>query len=117
MQTKNKFGKKWWILLIIIIALFLWFIPHLVAYGDTIVENPIKAMTVTELINILLDWALKLSIPISAGAIVYAGFLYTTSGGDSSTIKKAKDVLTYAIVGLILIILARSAGSIIQSMF
>lgn len=116
MQNKSKFKQKWWILLIIIIALFLWFIPYLAAYG-LIVDNPIKAATVTELINILLNWALQISVPIAAGAIVYAGFLYTTSGGDQKITGKAKDVLTYAVVGLILIILAKSVGSIIQSMF
>lgn len=116
MPNKKSFSKKAWIILLIVTGLFLWFIPYLAAHG-LIVDNPIGASTVTELINVLLDWALKLSIPIATGAIVYAGFLYTTSGGDTKVTGKAKDVLTYAIVGLILIILAKSIGLIVKDFF
>jgi type IV secretory pathway VirB2 component (pilin) len=38
--------------------------------------------------------------------IIVAGFMYTTSGGDSSRIKKAKDAILYSLIGLILVALA-----------
>lgn len=40
--------------------------------------------------------------------IVYAGFLYVTSGGDSGKVKTAKDIILYSAVGLVVIVMARS---------
>ena len=39
--------------------------------------------------------------------IIYAGFLYITSGGDSGKITKAKNALIYAIIGLFIASLAQ----------
>lgn len=38
--------------------------------------------------------------------IIVGGFQYVLSGGDASGIKKAKETITYAIVGLIVTLLA-----------
>lgn len=38
--------------------------------------------------------------------LVVAGILYATSDGDSSKIKRAKDAILYAIVGLVFIMMA-----------
>ena len=38
--------------------------------------------------------------------IVIGGVRYTTSGGESSNIKAAKDTILYAVVGLVVIIMA-----------
>ena len=38
--------------------------------------------------------------------IIYGGIKYTMSGGDSAKVKSAKDTIMYAVVGLIVAILA-----------
>ena len=38
--------------------------------------------------------------------IIVGGIRYTTSNGDASKIKSAKDTITYAIVGLVVVIMA-----------
>ena len=38
--------------------------------------------------------------------IIYGGFMYTTSAGDSSKIKKAKDTIMYGVIGLVIALLA-----------
>jgi hypothetical protein len=38
--------------------------------------------------------------------IIVGGIRYTTSNGDSGRIKAAKDTITYAVVGLVVAILA-----------
>jgi hypothetical protein len=38
--------------------------------------------------------------------IIIGGFKYTISGGDASGIKSAKETITYAIIGLIVTLLA-----------
>lgn len=43
---------------------------------------------------------LFLSGAVAVICIIYAGILYTTSGGDSKRIEKAKKMLIYSIVGI-----------------
>jgi hypothetical protein len=38
--------------------------------------------------------------------IIISGLLYTTSQGDASKVKKAKDGILYAVVGLVVVLLA-----------
>lgn len=38
--------------------------------------------------------------------IVYGGFMYTLSSGDAGKVKKAKDTLLYAIIGLVVVLFA-----------
>ncbi len=38
--------------------------------------------------------------------IVIGGIRYTTSGGDASGVKAAKDTILYAVVGLVVVIMA-----------
>lgn len=43
---------------------------------------------------------------ISVIMIIYGGFRYITSGGDSSALTNARRIITFAVVGLIIAILA-----------
>lgn len=43
---------------------------------------------------------------VAVGFIIYAGYLYILSSGDPSKIKKAKDTLLYAIIGVIVVLIA-----------
>ncbi|MDQ5953357.1 MAG: hypothetical protein QG647_91 [Patescibacteria group bacterium] len=44
---------------------------------------------------------------VSVIMLIYGGFRYVTSGGESSAIKSAKDTMLYAIVGLVIVALAQ----------
>lgn len=58
------------------------------------------AATVTRLFSIIVG-------AISILMIIYGGFRYITSGGDSGKVGSAKNTLIYAIVGLIIVALAQ----------
>lgn len=47
--------------------------------------------------------------------VVYAGFLYLTSNGGEENVKKAKKLLTQAVIGLILIVSAYAISSYVIS--
>jgi hypothetical protein len=72
--------------------------------GSTVCKskNDKAPSLVTDLINTLL---LVLGM-VAVIMIVVGGIRYTTSGGDSSGIKTAKDTILYSVVGLILAILS-----------
>ncbi len=44
---------------------------------------------------------------ISVIMIIYAGFRYITSGGESGSVSSAKNTLIYAIIGLVIVVLAQ----------
>lgn len=44
---------------------------------------------------------------ISVIMIIYAGFRYVTSGGDSNNVSGAKNTLIYAIVGLVIVAISQ----------
>jgi hypothetical protein len=44
---------------------------------------------------------------VSVIMIIYGGFRYVTSGGESSSVGNAKNTLIYAIIGLIIVALAQ----------
>jgi hypothetical protein len=64
-------------------------------------ENPL-AGTVDNLdgfIQKIVYFIVKFSIPLIAIVIVYAGFLFVSARGESAKLEKAKAMLTYALIG------------------
>jgi len=58
---------------------------------------------VTDMINI---FSLVVGI-ISVIMIIYGGFKYITSGGDSGNVTGARNTITYAVIGLVIVALAQ----------
>lgn len=50
---------------------------------------------------------------IAVAMIVYAGITYVRSAGDSKNIEKAKNTIIYAVVGLVIILLAAAITNFI----
>lgn len=54
---------------------------------------------------------------VAVGFIIYGGFLYIVSNGDSSGVKKAKDTILNAIVGLLITLFAFGGINFITGRF
>jgi len=54
----------------------------------------------------IINWFLLFLGLIATGFLIYGGFLYVTSAGNDENVKKAKNLIIYAAVGIIVIILA-----------
>lgn len=59
---------------------------------------------VTTIINIF-SWVIGV---VAVIMIIYAGFKYIISGGESGGVKAAKDTILYAIIGLVVVLLAQT---------
>lgn len=57
-------------------------------------------------VNISINVVLGVLGLLAVVVIIYGGFMYTTSAGDSSKIKKAKDTIMYGVIGLVIALLA-----------
>jgi hypothetical protein len=54
----------------------------------------------------IMNWFLLFLGLIATGFLIYGGFLYVTSAGNDDNVKKAKNIIIYAAVGILVIILA-----------
>lgn len=122
MTNKNKFFKIIKIsFLCFIFVLFInfLFISLTIATSQTgeqsiEIPNPIGASDFTELINKIVGWLIVIFIPIGTIVVLYAAFLFVTSGGSTQKVQQAKKTLTWAVIGLIILFLAKGIILIIK---
>ena len=69
-------------------------------------SNNIPTMTGDDLLKNALNLTYFLAGVIAVIVIIVAGLMYATSSGDSGRVAKAKNLLTYAIVGLVVVMSA-----------
>lgn len=77
--------------------------------GDTSINTALGCLSVfppSRLISNIFKWAVGISGAIALIILVYAGILMLASQGDAKRVKAAQELLTAAISGIILIILA-----------
>ena len=95
MKLKNLIA----VLIIVLIGVFLTAAVLAQAQqGDP--ENPLKFGTIGELINYIADFIIIIALPIATIMVVYAAFLFITAGGGDERVKKAKTIITLAIIGI-----------------
>jgi hypothetical protein len=58
------------------------------------------------LILSMINWILLFLGLIATGFLIYGGFLYITSAGNDENINKAKKLIMYAAIGVVVILLA-----------
>lgn len=51
----------------------------------------------------VINWSLTLAAVIALGFIVYGGFRYITSRGDERDVEGAKQTITFAVIGLVVL--------------
>jgi len=81
-------------------------IPTLLALIDDTAINIPRTQTSTTQIGTILQFVFALAGAISVIVITVAGLNYVISNGDPQKTARAKDTILYAIVGLVISILA-----------
>lgn len=80
---------------------------QVVSAADPVTEEDLsKAKDIGAYVTLLYQWAIPFGSGLAVLVIIYAGYLYATSGGNPDSLKQAKDLIIGALVGLALIILA-----------
>ncbi len=92
--------------LISLSLLVLLFIP-LVIEGQVVeIDNPLEADSFWELMENIVNFLFALSLPVGALMIVVAAFYFLTSGGDPEKVKKAKMLIFWTLVGIVILFLS-----------
>lgn len=79
------------------------------------IKDP-NSTDVATLIGKVITWVLGLVGAIAVLFIIYAGILYVTSSGNKERIEQAKQTLTYAVIGLVVIVLAGVIVSLVTGL-
>ncbi len=73
----------------------------------TCVQSGVATLTcIPKIFNNVVNWALILSGTTALFLIIWSGIRYIRSGGDQEKLKGARETLTYAIIGLVIIFLS-----------
>ena len=67
--------------------------------GGTSITNPLQAKSIYELLKALVDIVVQIGFYVALVAIVYSGFLFVTTQGDTTKLTNARKALTYSLVG------------------
>ena len=79
--------------------------------NTTVDSTTIQSTAVT-----LINYVISIIAIIAVGMIVYAGFLYITSGGDEKKLGTAKNLILYAVIGLVVVIVSYSIVGFVNSL-
>lgn len=81
------------------------------------IPNPLGSggRDIPTLIDTIATWLLEIGLVISTIIILWAAFLFMTSGGSETKVTMARKTLWYAIIGITVLLLAKGVTSIIQN--
>ncbi len=71
-----------------------------------LVVQDFRALTLNEIIVIVVHWILAILAIMAILMIIIGGLMYLTSAGNEDRIASAKKMIIYAIVGLVIALLA-----------
>lgn len=79
-----------------------------VALGVNFVDNCVTSQCLApgDIVTNAIHWVIGIAGAIATIFVVYGGISYTTSAGDPGKLKKAKDMILYALIGLAIVALA-----------
>lgn len=79
------------------------FIKFAFAQGTVDTDFGDNVTGVTDYVNRILDWFIPIVGGVALLMMIYAGYLYMTSQGDSEKINQAKEIIIGVIVGIVLL--------------
>ena len=88
----------------------------LVGASDSLKDS----LTNTKLIGLVVsftNWILAALAVVAVVMVIYAGYLFITGGTNDKDIEKAKKILIYSVIGLVVAAVSYSVVSFVRSFF
>lgn len=83
--------------------------------GAVCIENPLKATTLLQLLNNIINFIFNLAIVITPLMVVIGGFMFVTGSGDAKKISDARALLLWTAIGFAVILLSRGLVQVLLS--
>lgn len=77
------------------------------AVETAVKTTPYTDQTVETILTNIITWLLNIAGGVAVLFIIYGGILYMTANGSKDRADAAKKTLTYAVIGLVFVILSR----------
>ena len=77
-------------------------------------EDPLKTGRFKTIINTLIDFIFKIALVLAPLMIIIAGFLFATAGDNLERAAKAKRIIIWTTIALIVILIAKGIWSLVQ---
>ena len=77
--------------------------------------NPLKAEEFEVIVDNLIDFIFKIAIVLAPLMIVIGGVLFLTSEGSTEKIARAKNLIVWAAIGFLIVLLAKGIMGVIES--
>jgi hypothetical protein len=71
--------------------------------------------TITDVLDYALQVMIMIALPITGALIVYTGYTFASAKGDPAKIKKARDTLTYIVIGLAILLASKGIQMALQA--
>lgn len=83
--------------------------------GVICIENPLRTNSLAELIQVITNLIFTLAVAVAPFMILWAAFLFVTGAGDPKNIDRAKKILLWTAIGLLLAVLSRGLISLLET--
>jgi type IV secretion system pilin len=90
-------------------------VPIVVVAESIVIDNPLKAGTIQELIENISGFLFGVAMAVAVIVIVLAGIKFVTAGGEPAKIEEAKKMILYSVIGVAIMILANGLIQIIRN--
>jgi len=74
--------------------------------GGAATPNAAAQGTLGDNITLIINYFLGLLGLIAVAFLIYAGILMVTAGGEEGNVEKAKKIITFAVIGIVIIVLS-----------
>lgn len=85
--------------------------------GPLELRNPLKADTLWEAIDLVINFLILAAFAIAPILIIYSAFLMILSHGDAAKVNKGKSIISWTLVALAIVLFAKGLPSIVKGMF
>jgi len=85
------------------------------AEGEIIqIQNPLTATSFEAIVGNGIDFIFKIAVVLAPLMVIFGGFLFLTAGGNAEQINRAKNLLIWAAIGFLVVLLSKGILAIIN---
>lgn len=81
--------------------------PFLISAAVIKIENPLKYETFDKLVEAIINFIFNIALVLAPLMIIIGAFYFITAGGIPEKIKTGKTIITYTLIGLVIVLLAK----------
>jgi hypothetical protein len=94
---------------------FLILLPRIALARDYFpLDNPLNVDTVKGLLDRITSFLIDISAPIVTIMILIGAFKMLTAGGDENKFKEGKKTITYAVIGMTIVLISKGIALVIK---